>query len=146
MARLRVQLTGFDEMLKNIEKAGGSVNKAVDECVKKSANIIDTELRNQMIKSKADSPDHSLVKDMDKPEISWEGNTCYAKVGYKLGNYNPKNLSSGFKALFLNYGTPRRKPSQERPRKYINKAKTKANPLVKKEQEDTLNKILEDLK
>ena len=70
MARLRVQLTGFDEMLKSIEKAGGSVNKAVDECVKKTANIIDTELRNQMIKSKADSPDHSLVKDMDKPEIS----------------------------------------------------------------------------
>lgn len=146
MTRFKVQLTGFDELIKNIEKAGGSVNKAVDECVRKSANIIDTELRNAMIKAKADSPDHSLIKDMDKPEIIWEGNTCYAKVGYKLRNYDPKNLSSGFKALFLNYGTPRRKPSQERARKYISKAKTKANPLVKKEQEDTLNKILEDLK
>lgn len=146
MARLKVQLTGFDEIIKKIEKAGGSVNESVDKCVRKSADVLDTELRNAMIKAKADSPKHSLVKNMDKPEISWEGNKCFAKVGYKLGNYDPNNLTDGFKALFLNYGTPRRKPSKERAREYIKKAKTKANPIVKKEQQDALNKILEDLK
>ncbi len=146
MARLKVQLTGFDEIIKKIEKAGGSVNESVDKCVRKSADVLDTELRNAMIKAKADSPTHSLVKNMDKPEISWEGNKCFAKVGYRLKNYDPNNLTDGFKALFFNYGTPRRKPSQERAREYIKKAKTKANPIVKKEQQDTLNEILEDLK
>lgn len=151
MARLKVQLTGFDEMLKNIEKAGGSINKAVDECIRKSADIVDTTLRNEMSKVNADAEDHDLIKHMDKPEISQYGNNFTAQVGYKLGKYDPKNLSEGYKALFLNYGTPRRKthqgtPNVERPRGYIKKAKRVANPQVKKIQEDTLNKILEDLK
>ena len=146
MARIRIQLSGFDDLLKKIEQAGGSINKSVDVCVRNSADIMDSELRNALQKVKADAPDHDLIKEMPKPEINWEGNRCYAKVGFKLGGYNPKDLNSGFKALFLNYGTPRRKPSQEAARKYIKKAKSKASPQIKKVQQETLNKILEDLK
>lgn len=146
MARIKLQLEGFDDLLSKINKAGGSINKSVDTCVRKSANIVDSELRIQMQKVKADSPDHDLIKNMPNPEISWEGNKCTAKIGYKLGNYNSDNLTEGFKALFLNYGTPRRKPSKESARMFIKKTKSKAASLVKKEQENTLKEILEDLK
>ena len=146
MARIKLKLEGFDELLKKIESAGGSINKAVDSCMKQSAETMDNELRTQMRKVNADRPDHDLIKDMPKPEIKWEGNSCTAKVGYKLGQYNPKDLNDGYKALFLNYGTPRRKPSQEAKREYVKKAKRKATPLIKKQQEETLNKILGRLK
>lgn len=140
---ITINLEGFDELLKEIEKAGGSINSSIDSCMKKSADIAQDELKNQMSKKKIDQ---DLINAMPKPEIVWEGNSCTAKVGYKKGKYDPKNLSDGYKAVFLNYGTPRRKPTQERARGFIKAAKKKARPLIKKQQEDTLNEILEGLK
>lgn len=146
MARVQIKLEGFDELLKKIQDAGGSINKAVDSAVRQGAKTMDLELRTQMRKVNADAPDHKLIKEMPRPEIKWEGNQCIAKVGYKLESYNPNDLSEGFKALFLNYGTPRRKPSKEKERLFIKKAKKKATPTIKKQQEEALNKILGRLK
>lgn len=134
---IQLSLYGFDELLKKIEAAGGTINKAVDTCMKQSADTQQTYLKAQMRKSKVDA---DLINRMPPPEIVWEGNACTARVGYKKGEYDKKNLSDGYKAVFINYGTPRVSP-----RNFIKPAKNKARPQIKREQEETLNKILESL-
>ena len=135
---ISVQLNGFDELLKKIEAAGGTINGAVDTCMKKSAKIQQEQLQAQMHKSKVAT---DLINRMPQPEIRWDGNTCIARVGYKKGEYNPKDLSDGYEAVFINYGTPRIKP-----RGFIRAAQNKARPQIKKQQEETLNEILRGLK
>lgn len=132
---ISLNLEGFDDLLKKIEEAGGSINGAVDSCMKQSAQIQQKELKAQMRKSKVSD---SLIGRMPPPEIEWNGNACTARVGYKKGSYNPEKLTDGYKAVFINYGTPRISP-----REFIKAAKKKAKPQIKKEQEKTLNKILE---
>lgn len=135
---IQLNIEGFDELLKKIEQAGGSINGAVDKCMKQSAQFQKKELKTQMQKKKITT---SLINRMPDPEIEWNGNTCTARVGYKKGAYNPKDLSDGYEAIFINYGTPRISP-----RNFIQAAKNKARPQIKKLQEQTLNEILEDLK
>ena len=70
-----------------------------------------------------------------------------ARVGYKKGLYDPHNLSDGYKVVFLNYGTPRRtRHGKVKARGFISKAKSRAKPKMRKEQEKTLNDILRGLK
>lgn len=147
---ISLNLFGFDELIKEIEAAGGSINGAVDSCMRQSAQIQQKALKEAMLNSNPKSPSapaegkkryeshiSELVDRMPAPEIEWEGNTCIARVGYKKGTYDPKNLSDGYKAVFINYGTPRISP-----REFFKAAKKKAQPKIKKAQEECLNKIL----
>lgn len=131
---ISLQLTGFDELLKKIEDAGGSINGAVDSCMKQSAQIQQKELKAQMRKANVKE---TLVNRMPPPEIKWNGNACVARVGYPKGDYDPNKLTDGYKAVFINYGTPRISP-----REFIKKAQNQAKKQIKQSQEETLNKIL----
>lgn len=138
MAYIKLNLEGFDELIKKIEEAGGTMKSAVDTCMRQSAQVQQKELKSAMQKKKVAS---DLINRMPQPEIEWNGNACTARVGYHKGAYDPKDLSDGYEAVFINYGTPRIKP-----RNFIKAAKNKARPQIKKLQEQTLNEILEDLK
>lgn len=133
-----ISFYGFDELLKKIEDAGGTIDGAVTNCVKESEQIVQEEMKAQMRKKKVAS---DLIRRMPKPTIEKSGNAITARVGYKKGKYNPKKLSDGYKAVFINYGTPRIKP-----RKFIDSTKRKARPQIKKMQEEALNEILKGLK
>lgn len=135
---IQLNLEGFDELLHKIEEAGGSINKSCETCIKRSADIQQQELQAQMRKARVPS---DLIARMPPPSIEVDGNRFTARVGYKKGDYTPDNLSDGYKVVFLNYGTPRVKP-----RGFIKKAKNVAKKPIKKMQEDTLKKILGDLK
>ena len=134
---IQLNFYGFEELLKKIEDAGGTIDKSVESCMEKSAQIQQEEMKTQMQRKKVAN---DLIERMPLPEIKWKGNACIARVGYKTGSYNPKNLSDGYKAVFINYGTPRIKP-----RSFIKAAHTKAKPKIKKQQEETLNEILGEL-
>lgn len=138
MAYIKLNLEGFDELIKKIEAAGGTMKSAVDTCMKRSATVQQKELKAAMQRKKVSN---ELINRMPQPEIEWNGNACTARVGYHKGAYNPKDLSDGYEAVFINYGTPRIKP-----RNFIKAAKNKARPQIKKLQEKTLNEILEGLK
>jgi len=137
---IKLKLEGFDDLLSKIEKAGGSIDSAAQKCLKKSADIMHDELKKQMQTANVDD---GLINNMPPPEIEANGNRYTARVGYKKGNYDPKNLSDGYKVVFANYGTPHRSKHGKQPAKgFIQKAKKKANTQIKKEQEKTLNEIL----
>jgi hypothetical protein len=138
---IKLQLSGFDELLKQIEEAGGTIDRAAESCLKQSAQIMQNELKSQMKMSGADS---DLIERMPPPEIIKNGNSIVARVGYKKGTYNPNDISDGYKVVFLNYGTPKRaKHGKVEARGFIDRAKKKARKQIKKAQKETLQKILE---
>ena len=135
-----LQLKGFEDLLEQIQKAGGSIDKATDSCLRQSAQIMQAELKTQMQAADVDS---ELINSMPPPQITVEGNNYRAEVGYKKGDYDPNNPSDGYKVVFLNYGTPRRtKHGKVAARGFIAKAKKKARPQIKRAQQETLEKIL----
>lgn len=137
---IKIKLSGFEELLKEIEKAGGSIDKAVDSAMRQSAQIVQDELKEQMQRAGVDG---DIIGVMPPPEIEKEGNRIAARIGYKKGAYNPDNLSDGYKVVFLNYGTPHRTLHGKMIAKgFIQKAKKKATPRVKKVQKEVFEKIL----
>lgn len=137
---ITVQISGFEEILTAIKDAGGSIDGAVDSALKQSAQIVESEMKTQMQSAGVDS---DLINSMPNFEITQDGDRYVAEVGYKKGTYNPENLSDGYKVVFLNYGTPnRKKHGKMTALGFIQKAKKKANPKVKKVQKEVFDKIL----
>lgn len=146
MARtgITLKIDGFEKLLKDIEAAGGSINSAAESCLRQSAQIVQTDMKNAMRSKDIDS---GIISRMPQPKIEVVGNLYSAEVGYDKGNYNPKNLSDGYKALFLNVGTPhRKKHGKETARGYITLAKETSKKKLKKAQQKALEKILSRLK
>lgn len=140
---LKFEVEGFNDLMRKIEKAGGSIKSATRQCMQTSANIMEAEMNAQM--SKANVPAH-LISEMPAASIEMKDGLTTAHVGYKKGAYDPHNLSTGYKVLFLNYGTPNRKEhGQVKARGFIDKAKKRAKPKIKKAQKDTLHEILKGL-
>lgn len=143
-AGISLNLNGFDDLFEKIKKAGGTVDKAAKTCIEKSADTMQSELKEQMQRVNVSA---RLINAMPPPKITAQGNRFTANVGYEKGNYDPRNPSDGYKVVFLNYGTPKRtKHGKVKARGFIQAAKKKARPKIKKQQEETLNDILKELK
>jgi hypothetical protein len=141
---IKLKLDGFDDLLSKIETAGGSIDSAAKQCLQKSADIMHDELKTQMQKSNVDG---GLINRMPPPEVEANANRVTARVGYKKGEFDPQNPSDAYKVVFANYGTPRRSEHGKQPVKgFIQRAKKKARPRIKKAQAETLNDILRGLK
>ena len=141
---IKLKLVGFDQLLKDIEKASGDAEKAAENALKQSAVIMQRELVDQMKKADV-SP--SLISRMPQFTVENDYGKITAHVGFKKGEYNPENPSDAYKAIFLNYGTPRRSEHGiVKARGYISKAKRRAKPKIRKAQEEVLNKIFARLK
>lgn len=145
---IKLKLEGFDELLKDIEKANGNVEKATENAMRQSAITMERELKTQMQKSNVD---RALISRMPSFVIEKDFGKITARVGYKKGAYNPDNLSDGYKVLFANYGTPYRTKhgkivdmSEGGTIKlgFISRAKSSAGRKIRKQQEEVLNKIL----
>ena len=140
---IKLELEGFDDMMRQIQKAQGNVKPACERCAAASASIVDAELKAQMSSAGVDG---RLIAEMPAPTIENDYGKITARVGYKKGAYNPDSLSTGYKVLFLNYGTPHRtKHGQVKARGFIQKAKRSSKPKVKKAQQDTLKEIIKGL-
>lgn len=149
---VKLKLEGFDDLLREIEKAGRSAESAALSAMKQSAEIVQNELKSEM---KSSNVDGGLISRMPPYEIQNNHGEISAHIGYKKGDYNPNNPSDGYKAVFLNYGTPRRSEHGKIKDRsdggvvrlgWIDRAKRKAKPKVKKAQEEALKKILARLK
>lgn len=140
---IKLQLDGFDDLFNQIKKAGGTVDAAAKECLNVSADIMQSELKSQM---QAAGVDGGLINRMPAPEVEASGNRYTARVGYKKGAYDPRNPSDGYEVVFINYGTPKRKKHGKiAARGFIQKAKKKARPRIKKAQKETLDRIIRGL-
>lgn len=141
---LKLKLDGFDDLLREIEKAGGNVDAVMKKCLRESANIMQNELKTQMRESNVPN---DMIDAMPEPELEGDYGVLTARVGYKKGAYDPTNPSIGYKVVFLNYGTPNRtKHGKIIGRGFIQKAKKRAMPKIRKQQEQALKDALKGLK
>lgn len=140
---IKLKLEGFDELLKQIETANGNAQSAATKAVREGAEVMNAEIRSQL---NATGDGGNLANTLPPPEIENDFGLITARAGWRKGSYNPRNLSDGYKAVFLNYGTPRRKKHGiESARGFIQKAKSSARPKIKRVQEQALKDILKGL-
>ena len=162
MAGIKLNLNGFKKMLEEIQAAEGNVETAAEETLTECAKVVETELHSAC--DAAGVP--SSVSNEIGVRIEKSGNRISAKVGWKMGDYDPKNLSAGYKAVFANYGTARRKVKdtgehatvggswktlgtdrgEVAGKDFIGKAKEASGKKVKKIQKQKLEEIVEGLK
>lgn len=125
-----IEVTGVSELLKKIEAAQKSAVPAVAELARKSLEAIGEDMNNFM-------KGHKLTGDTLKSydmQAKIEGDTVKGVVGYEA-------KKGGLPAIFLDVGTPNQKGHFW---KYYAVENTRKK--VEEIQQETLNKILEDLK
>ena len=150
MAGSRIKIAvDFSPLLESIKNAGGDVDAAAVAAAKKSADVIAEELRAE---AQASNVPASITNEITQNvDVENGGNRISCSVGWKMPQYNPRNPAAGYKAVFLNYGTPQRKTSKGasrgkiEPRGFIARAKKAATPKVKKAQRKALQEILRGL-
>lgn len=125
-----LEITGVSELLKKIEKAKGDAVPAVAEMAKKSLEIIG-ENTNQFMKGHKLTGDTLESYDM---HARIEGDMVKGVVGYDV-------KKGGLPAIFLDVGTPTQKGYFW---KYYAVENTRQQ--VEQIQQETLKKILEDLR
>lgn len=143
-----LQLKGFDEFLDALKVAGKSCDNEGRKCFEKCTENLYDELYTKA--KKAGLPEHLLS---EIHEDTFESpNIWYYSVGWKKEKPNPYYLPDVYKVLFFNYGTPMRQTKEgynrgkEKKKKFIKKAKLAAARKNKKVMNDTLNRILGELK
>lgn len=159
-AGIRISVN-FTKLLEQIEEAGGDAEQAMWDAARKGARVMKDEL---IAQCNADGvPAHLIDKIAMQADRDSSGNRVACKVGWRISEYNPKNIADEYKVIFMNYGTPRRYAKKNvhlqinetwvttanrgymDARGFIGRAKKKARPKIKKVQEQCLREILEGL-
>lgn len=145
---ISLSLKGFDKLLSQLKEAGEDVDAEAARLIKEDAAIVDTELK---AACKASNVPNDIINEITKT-VQSSLNVYSAEVGWKLGNYDPKNPSAGYKAIFLNYGTVRRHtakgydrgeiPKKPTAQQFIAQAKRKAKTKISKRHKEMLKKML----
>lgn len=161
-AKIRLKID-FDGMLEAIRDAGGDMNKAAlqaaEECAKAAHDELVAECNASGIpESVSGEIEHSVI-------VTSGGNRYEVEAGWKKGEYDPANPSAAYKAIFLNYGTPKG-PRQVKKklhvlykgswvttanrgqivgRGFIDRAQNGAKKKIKKVQNEALKKMLKEL-
>lgn len=99
----RIEFFGTSELLKKIEKAGGNVEKACEDALRKSVQKPKAEML-EYLTNKPHPYSTGQTKDSFTEEIKTENGKIYCEVGFSI-------RKGGLAALFLNLGTPKIKPS-----------------------------------
>ena len=153
MAKMRIEMKGFDEMLAAVQKAGGSIDNSARLCMERSVQVLESNLKKEAEASGAatSTVTHSVTQ---------KGNRISAETGWQLGNYDSDNPSEGYRAMFTEYGTGRysgRGKGKNRetkagynrgstePRPFMDKARKKSVKPIRAIQEETLQNIKKEL-
>lgn len=153
---LKLTLKGFDSYLSDLKKAGADIDAAATEALTTSGEILTSAIKDSM-KSSGMSDDTIRVmnRSLMQPTIykNREGDTVtkiVCEVGFRLGDYDPKNPEGGYIALFNEYGTKERKTAAGKnrghleERAFIRRAIRKSKAKIKNVQKETLEKALQD--
>ena len=162
MASIKLNVD-FNGLLEKIKDAGGNIENAARRAASECAEAAHDELVSEC---NASGVPASVSGEIEHGvTVTAGGNVYEIKAGWKMGDYNPKNPSAGFKAVFLNYGTARRSTKEDRvihdfggefvtlgknrgaiaARGFIARAKKGTSKKVKKIQKEALKKMLKEL-
>lgn len=136
--KIGLQFDGLEDIISNLENAGGSAMDAVDSALKASKDFVtdalirDTKKANYPAKGKYSTGE--LAKSIDKNfKVEWKGLTAEINIGYDF-------KKAGLTSIFLMYGTPRHKKVQKIYNDIYGSATKKKLAEI---QEQALNKTME---
>ena len=130
--KMKLEMNGFTDLLERIQQAHGDIDAAAKIALQQGAKPLIDDLKLGIQKHhRTGLTEKSLKSD---PVVTQEGNRMCLEVGFDLSQ-------GGLPALFLEYGTPRMKPDP-----FIQSAIKRNQPKARKIQQQTLQRILEDLK
>ena len=151
MAKMRLQVKGFDEMLERVQRAGGNVDKAAKKCMERSVSVLEEYLIDEAAESGVETTEIFH-------QVTVSGNRISGETGWKLGNYDSNNPSEGYRAMFAEFGTGRhsaRSRGKDRetaagynrgstePRPFMAQARKRAVKPVRTIQQETLQELLQ---
>lgn len=140
----KLKMSGWAEYIEKLERAGKKIDPIAQECAEQSAKIAEAELTAAASQAGVDS---DLVSEIET-KINQNGNTYEVSVGWKKGVYDAKRLSTGYKMIFLNYGTGRRQTKLKLNRGkmsalgFIQSGKKEAAKNIKKLQRKKVKELL----
>lgn len=103
--KLSIDFTAFAAQAEKLEKAGGSIDKAVDEMLEKSKDLVNEQLHAVMArKHGGHNPSPTAESIRDRAKVEWDGLKASVDVGFDIAN-------GGLPSIFLMYGTPRHAPN-----------------------------------
>lgn len=126
-----VEMYGVSDLLKKIEAAGGKVDEAVKKATDNSLEQVGMKMQLFMMEHRQTG---ETIASYEQIKAELNGESVQAMVGYNVKN-------GGLPAIFLDVGTPKRKPYFFR---YY--AIENSRQQIEEIQRATLNEILEDLK
>lgn len=153
MARIKLQVKGFEDMLAAVQRAGGDIDKAARDCMEKSVQILESNLIKEAQASGASTSE--VFHD-----VTASGNRVTAETGWRLGDYDSNNPSEGYKAMFTEFGTGKhsaRGKGNDRhtaagynrgstaPRPFMDQARKKSAKPIRAIQQETLQNIVKEL-
>ena len=151
-----LQLQGFEEFLEQLQEAGAKMEVEGRKCFEKCAENLYDEL---YLKAQKAGLDNRLLEQIDEKFIeNPNANIWRYEVGWKKQKPTTGNpLPDTYKVMFYNYGTPKRATKEGANRGqedahpvgshgFIKKAKLAVRNKNKKLQQETLEKILGELK
>lgn len=127
--RVKMQLTGLEEYIENLQRAGANIDQVVGEAIYESAKPIEEDIRKWAEKHKKTG---SVLEGVGLTEVQQEGGKIFIEVGV----FNdPFDNPTAWHANFIEYGTPKMR-ADPGVRPAFNKNKGK----VKKIQSDILKR------
>ena len=145
---LTLQLEGFDELVKALQKADKSIDFEVEKCFSQCCKVITDTLKEKAQQAELDA---DLINKITRDKRH-NGNRFYFEVGWKKVAPTKSNpIPDVYKVMFYNYGTPQRTTKaganrgEEKKHGFIKKAKLASKNKVKKLQKDFLKDALKDL-
>ena len=109
-----ISLWGVDELIAKLDALGGGVADAAEEALKRSAEIVETDMRNFMKAHTKPTPGPHTIDTLDT-EIKRAGTSIAGVTGFKMRNVpGSGDIPVGLPALFLDigtYGGPHIKPT-----------------------------------
>lgn len=153
MARMRLKVGGFEKMLERVQKAGGDVDAAAQQCMEQSLQVLERNLKKEAEASGA--PTSTVTH-----TVTVNGNRISGETGWKLGAYDSSNPSEGYEAMFREFGTGKhsqRGKGKDRqtaagfnrgstePRPFMEKARAESVKPIRAIQRKTLQNIVKEL-
>ena len=109
--KAKLEMSGFDTILKRLNELGGDARQVTDEALRKTHEIVTHNAEIAMQKANLPaggkySTGDTLKSLIRKANVEWDGDVASVNVGFDIDN-------GGLVSIFLMHGTPRTKPDKK---------------------------------
>ena len=106
MAKMSIVFKGFDDLITQIDRAGGDMRQAVDEALEKTQEYIASNVESAAAVyasggRKGYATGKMYASRIGKQGVKWQGDVAEVNVGFNL------EAPGGYHSIFIMYGTPR---------------------------------------